>query len=447
MHRILILIFVLGAMTPRVHAQADLNGLYDNNANLANANYFPSHLGMDPAKFQLDIFRGHAYAGATNLSRTQVQSVLDSDSIGNSEVNAILGALGTRTSQFLFGTRIQPINFAININDRLTLGAGVQDRLEYRLALDARFLELLWRGNRSFGGQTVDLGELMMNLSYQRTYYIAGAYSLMHDDDLEVRVGGRLQLLQGITSIYAPDNNVSIYTEPNGKYLDIVYDYRVNTALPLDGNGELDFDPFRAAGNGFGIDLGANVRLGNLHGSIGITDLGGVRYNNNVENYYQSDSIRFEGVEVSNAFSGVTIEDSAFVASLSEYKTGNEDFTNPLPAKISLQAAYRIRGTNVDGNTYYKGSLFLTYIQGLNANSTFGTNAIVSVGGAYDVGNIFNVGGQLSTVNFNDVRLGLFGSFRLVFLRFGVGTTNILPLVSSNATLTTDVNFHLGINF
>lgn len=429
-------------------AQVDLTGLYSNNSNINNANLFSSHLGLDPATVQVDIINFYGYAGVTSLNRQQLQDLLDANQLNNEDVDNLLQAIGGTDNQFLSGIRFQPLNVAFRIGDKMAFGFGAQERPELRFGLDGGFLELLWRGNGAYGGETVDLGNLILNTNYMREYYVAGAYSIIAEENMKVRVGGRLKVLQGSGAVYAPDNEVSLYTEPDGRYLDFIYRYRMNVGLPFDiDDEEVSFDPFRSAGNGFGIDLGGNIEIGSWQGSLGISDLGGVRYNNNVYNYFRSDTFRFEGVEVSNALDGLQVNDSAFIATLTAYDEANERFTVPLPAKIALQGAYRIKKTNMDGNDYYAGSVFLTLVQGLNNRSTFGTNTLVSLGGAYDFGNIANVGMHVSTFNFNSLRVGAFASFRLIFLRLGVGSSNLLPLVTRKAGLSTDIHFNLGINF
>lgn len=446
--RIVISLILVALLHLSGWSQVDLTGIYSNNSNLSNATLFPSHLGDDMSTVQIDLINLYGYAAATTFNRAQVEDLLNASQLTNADIDNVLAELNEQTNQLLMGLRFQPLNVGIRVNDRLAFGFGAQERPEFRFALDGRFLELLWQGNGDLGGQTVDLGDMALNFNYVREFYVAGAYSFIHDDNLKVRLGSRLKVLQSLASMYAPDNNVSLYTEPNGRYLDFNYDYRVNTGFPFDPNGDnLNIDPFSSSGNGFGLDLGANVAVGRLHGSLGLTDLGAVRYTNNVYNYFQQDTFRFEGVEIENAIDGIQLNDSAFVAQLTDFAEANEAYTVPLPARIALQGAYRIKKKTVGDHEYYAGSVFVTLVQGINPNSTFGTNTLLALGGAYDLGSIVNIGANVSTLNFDNLRVGGFLSFRLLVVRLGIGTSNFLPLLSRNSALATDVHFNLGINF
>lgn len=448
MRKIVLNILLLFCLGLPISAQVDLTGIYSNNANLSNANLFPSHLGDDMATVQVDLINLYGYAGVTTFNRAQVEDLLNATQITNADIDNVLSDLNENTNQFLTGMRFQPLNVGIRINKKIAFGFGAQERPEFRFALDGRFLELLWQGNGDYGGQTVDLGQMALNFNYVREFYVAGAYSIINEDNLKVRVGSRLKVLQSLASIYSPDNNISLYTEPNGRYLDFNYDYRVNTGFPFDPNAEsLNIDPFSASGSGFGIDLGGNVQVGKWHASLGLTDLGAARYSNNVYNYFQQDTFRFEGVEIGNAIDGIQIDDSAFVAQLTDFSETQEAYTVPLPARIALQGAYRIKKKTAGDHEYYAGSVFVTLVQGINPNSTFGTNTLLSVGGAYDLFSFVNVGANVSTMNFDNLRVGGFLSFRLFVVRLGIGTSNFLPLVSRNSGLSTDVHFNLGINF
>lgn len=442
------LILIALFFTATLSAQIDLTSLYSNNANIGNSNIFPAALGDDMATVQVDLIQVYAYAGVNTFNRRQLEDLLNTGSITNTTVDNLLTQLSSQTNQTMSGLRIQPLNVSIRASKRLAFGFGVQERPEVRLAMDAKILDVLWNGNAQYEDQNIDLGRFTGNFNYVRELYVAGAYNLINGEKTKLRLGSRLKVLQSIASVYAPDNNVSLYTAPNGRYLDFTYNYRVNTGYPSELIDSIEsYNPLQVAGTGFGVDLGANISLGRLQAAIGITDIGAAQFSDDVNNYFNSDTFRFEGIVLNNIADDVSIDDSAFIAQLADINQTQESYLVPLPAKVAVQAAFRSKKKVFRDHEYYAKSLFVTFVQGLDPRSTFGTNTIASVGASYDLFGVLNVGANVSTLNFNKLRVGGFLSMRLLILRVGVGSSNLLPLVLSNSDLSSDLHINVGINF
>ena len=438
MKRISIFIVVLTA-TLACQAQINFPALYSNNSNLAASRYMPAVIGMDRAGVQVDIVNAYIYVGNSTWSYKQGDEFLTNTNPNNQTVEDILAEL--RNQNYVSaGVIVQPLNFSFKVNEDLAFGVGWAERMEARFSFNDDFFKMIWRGNAPFAGQDVELGPSDWNVMYLREFSINGAYHALSSDDLSLWVAARPKYFQGIASLYAPDNNFTVYTAPNGEYIDLTYDNRINVALDTS-------KPLRPTGSGFGFDLGGNIQIGErLHGSLNLIDIGSVKFTKEVSNASANQKVHYVGVELDDIFTEVVVRDSALVDELTGYTETNEAYSHPLPTKLILQGAYRIPGTTKGDKDYYKSSFFFTIVQGLSKHSSFGMLNILSLGAATDFGGVFNVGGNLNMINFNQFQLGAFLSARLAVVRIGVGTSNLFPLALRSGP-SSDVNFTLGLSF
>lgn len=445
MKRVIVLMIALTSYgISAIQAQVNLTALYSNNVNLAASNEFPSLLGNDAAAFQLDILNFYSYLGTTTFNRGRLDDFLSLSQINQQDVESILGEIRD-VNRFFSGVRIQPVNLAIRTSDRFAFGLGVQERPEFMVNVDGDLLQLAWQGNGPFAGQQVDLGNLSTNLTYMREVWAGASYSLNLSDNIKLRLGAKGKFIQGLASVFTDRSDFSIYTEPNGKYIDIDYDYRLNIAgNPDEVTGPESLLDFR--GVGYGGDFGANLQLGRIHAAVGLVDVGAIRFTNSVTNYSAQGNYRFEGVNITGIVDTISFTDSLYWEELTNYTETNEDFQVPMPTRFSVQLAYRVKGNNVRNREFYKTSIFLTMVQGLSTESTFSDMNMLSVGMSKDLGSILNIGGNVNLYNFSQWGVGGFLSMRLLFMRVGVGTNNILPIFAPASSLRSDIHFNIGFN-
>lgn len=420
-------------------AQINFPALYSNNSNLAASRYMPAVIGMDRAGVQVDIVNAYAYVGNSTWSYKQGDEILNNPNPDNQTVEDIIAELKSQ-NYVSAGVIVQPLNFSFKIKEDLAIGVGWAERFESRFSFNDDFFRMVWEGNKQFEGQEAELGPSDWNVMYLREFSINGAYHALSSDELSLWVAARPKYFQGIASLYAPDNNFTVYTAPHGEYIDLTYGNVIN----------ISFDttkPLMTRGSGFGFDLGGNLQLGeNLHASLNLIDIGSVKFTKNVSNYSADQVVHYRGVELDDIFTEVLVRDSALVDELTGHTETNEAYSHPLPTKLILQGAYRIPGTTTAGNEYYKSSFFFTIVQGLSKHSSFGMLNILSLGAATDLGGVFNVGGNLNVINFSQFQLGVFLSARLGIVRIGVGTSNLFPLALKLGP-STDLNFTLGLSF
>lgn len=446
MTRVFVLITMLAIFgITGLRAQVNLTALYSNNVNLAASNEFPSMLGDDASVVQLDVFNFYSYLGTTTFNRGRLDDFLSLTQINQQDVESILGEIRD-VNRFFSGVRIQPVNLAIRTSQRFAFGFGIQERPEFMVNVDGDLLKLAWQGNGPFAGQEVDLGNLSTNLTYMREIWGGASYSLNLSDNIKLRLGAKGKFIQGLASVFTDRSNFSLYTEPNGKYIDVDFDYRLNVAgSPDEVTGPESLLDFR--GVGYGADFGANLQLGRFHAAAGLVDVGAVRFTNSVTNYSAQGNYRFEGVNITGIVDTISFTDSLYWEELTNYTETNEDFQVPMPTRFSFQVAYRVKGNNVRNREFYKTSIFLTMVQGLQKESTFSDMNMLSLGMSKDFGSVLNIGGNVNLYNFSQLGLGGFVSMRLLFMRVGVGTNNILPIFAPASSLRSDIHFNVGFNF
>jgi hypothetical protein len=444
-------LFLLTALPFSGLAQVDftaINGPYNN---IGLANYFPSMLGGPGTTVHVDLFRLYGYAGASFIGPNYLEKMIDATGNTEPDRTSILTRIANK-SRFFGGAQVQPLNVAINTK-KFSIGFGAHERVENILVLDGEFVKLLWLGNKQFAGQDVPFDNSNLNLSYFREMYLSTALNVLDVDDLKVRVGGRLKYMQGMTTLSTSELSGSLYTHPEGKYLDVTLNTQLNYSGPvnlseMDSMDNFEFQPFKSSGSGFGLDLGANVQLTEVfHFALGITDLGAIRYNRNAANYSINETYRFQGASINNIINGVDITDSTYFRELIKYQESDEAFSVPNPARLSFQAAYRIMDETSRGKEYYKFSVMLTIIQGLSFRSTFSDMNFIMLGVNGNFANIASIGGNLGISDFRNPMMGINAGLKLGPVRMGGGTSNFLPLFLGNASGGSDFHIHLGLIF
>ena len=157
------LLLILGCIitATSINAQYNTNGLYNNHFTFDKAAFIPSKLGDNNARFEMRILPNtYLYAGNTFMSiddilyptTSRINEIVDDAS----DANRI--GVGTEAPWFAFSYKIKS-----NDKELLTVGLTSKARAFSNTSLGGNMLRLLWRGNKQFAGQTVDLGKFELN--------------------------------------------------------------------------------------------------------------------------------------------------------------------------------------------------------------------------------------------------------------------------------------------
>ncbi len=444
MKRITSAILFLILLSPSLRAQVNSSVFYSNDHNIELAATFPSLLGLDRARMQMDLLGYYAYINSTAFSFNYLRQFISSNLLQNSDINRISNGLSSKNRLYM-GSSFRPIELYFKIGKNLTLGAGGKLRTDLRFSFDGKLPEVLWKGNAAYAGETINLLRMDGLIESPVELYAAAALSIPNWENISIRAGIRPKVLISYGAFQIEDSKVDLFTEENGSYFDLDYQFRANMAFPGDTLPNR-FGPAMQAYT-LGIDLGASVILNKTYYfSASLLDVGKMQYSMNVRNYNGSGSLRYEGIEISDLSGNLNINDSTLTASL-DYNSTRESFSTPLPSRLAIQAMYRIARKKINGREYHLFSAGITLIQGLNARSTFGSQTFVSLGAHVNPGGFFNVGANINSYNLKQWGLGANASFRLFAFRFGVGSSNIFAFTGNEPGSYGDLMISGGLNF
>lgn len=403
----------------------------------------PAQLGQDFKKVHVNLFNLYNWGGNTTFSIGDLQNIGDP-----SKAEELVNTVRDENRIGIGGTN-DILNVGVNIKDIFSVSFGVSQRYGVSFNYPGSLFRLAWQGNEPYAGEKVDM-DFAINAFAAMEYHIGGAIDIPElIPDLKLRAGVRLKYINGLAGVQTERANLGIYTEPDGKYIDLSYDYKVNYAYDEEiTNGNTGRAFAGSAGTGFATDIGISAEWKeNFFGSINILDLGGINFNNYDTTVSNSGSTRWEGAEVENIFKDpVEFNTEVFEEATedAEHRSAG-GFTRAYPTRLRSTVGYRIPEETVEGNEYNKHSFMLTYIQGFRDMAPATVRAYIGGGYVYNLKSKFEVGTNVGFRGYNRImEMGAFVAVRAGFFRFAIGSGNITPLVRSFGTgidLNTNMTF------
>ncbi len=441
------------------NAQLDIGALQDaHNASNA-ARHMPTYLGDRFSRFQINILNPYVSIGSNFATVADAKEYLTADKITSTLIGNTISKLNSQENMIAGSVDIAIVNAAFNINNRkgnkaLSIGFGVNERVELSTVFNQETLQLAYNGNKQFAGQTVELAPRFNGLAYTE-YYVAAAYNIRpRNSEVVIKPAVRISYLSGQASVQmVKANSITLYTEPDGRYLDFGLNYNINTSLgddsvKLTGSSfNVNDKSFKAgAGSGIGMDLGLRIspRPGILL-NAGIMDIGSIRFTKNTTNIYNHSSYRYEGQELS-----FTENQSIDLDSLSEFARplySYQDYRVELPTKLVLSGSIGLGRVEGRSGSYYPHTLCGMYVQGFANYLTATTVPYVAVGYTHSFLGILNIGANAGVGGLWGGNIGLLASLKAGPFLFGLHSNNVLPLVAPSAGRGADVGMLLGLAF
>ena len=451
------LVAAIMLITGGAYGQMNFGALQDP-LNSTNAAFgMPTYLGDGINGFQVNVFNPYVTVGSNFTNARDAREYISEDEISNSMINNTISKLRRKDNIIQGGFNVAILNAAFNLKNRdgnnvVSLGFGVNERVEMSTVFNRELFLLAYRGNKQFAGQTINLAPRLNALAYTEYYVSAAVNAKLPNSGVSIKPAIRLRYLSGQASISMPSTStVSLYTEPDGRYLDFDLNYRINTSTAADtvslatSSFNIDGSTFQqGAGSGFGMDLGLRVAPAeNLSINFGITDIGGIRFRKNVVNMYNDTSYRYEGQELSFRDEQTLSLDS--IAGIVEPRYSYNSYRMGLPTKLALSAGLGLGKSERRNSTYYRHNLTFAYLQGFSNYLSSTKKAYFAVGYTHSVKGVMNIGTNLSAGGVWGFGWGALVSFKLGPLRLGINTNNFLPLIASKTGKGSDVGFMLAV--
>lgn len=443
-----------------VFAQVDSPTNYSNFFTLSASRYEPAKLGEDDDKFEVAIINANAWFANTSLDVASINKFgdhLNGNYLSRGELNTILDKMGNKTRMGA-GATVEYFNMMYkftNSDDKeiISIGFGLADRVETNLMFPNNVFNLMINGNKQYEDKTVDLS-LGGSFLYSREHTLSLAMPLpISSDNWKFRVGTRLKYIKGIEALNIAKGDLSLYTAPNGEYLDFKYNYELNSSMDFRSDADNSFSPTKGKGTGYGADLGFSASLNDrFHGNINFLDIGSVTFKGDDNLTYKKQGVfRYEGIYIDDIIDESDLPvDSVLRAIESELKDGNEyvgkDFSIAYPTRMRMHLSYRIPAETSKGKTYYKHMIGFNYTQGFRNRGTAITRPYVAGSYTFNLKNIFEVGANIGAYGYNKMEFGAFIAVKAGPFRLGLGSTNITPLVRSFGT-GANINFNMTLAF
>ncbi|MFL5728409.1 MAG: DUF5723 family protein [Cytophagaceae bacterium] len=436
--------FLLILLSCSVFAQNNIGTTYCNHNDLNSSRYQPSELDLGSKHVQIG-FNYNLWMGNSAFDYKTANSIYNSGTITDSNINTMIGKLDKKNI-FGVGQDFQVIGLAFQYKTKsekkYDISVSIVDKFAANLIYSDNFMKLALKGNKQFAGQTVDLGPLMANAQYRREYVVGTAFPLFGNQEFGMRVGVRGKFMQGMGALYMPKGDATMTTDAQGRYIDLNFDYNVNTS------GLKGFSPFKYNGKGYGVDLGATMYLSKyLEVVASVLNIGSIYYNKNTTNYQKTGSVHYDGMAVEGFFGGGSSGDSLQKVFTPNTTTGGT-FRMPLDTKISLEVEFKTSRKDKKDREYVDNALFLTYIQGLNNMPGATTRPFVSVGYNHDFHKFFDAGACLSMGGYNKFTGGAFFSLNIAHVvKFGLSSDNLAAFIVPKYGTGIDLSTNFSVSF
>jgi hypothetical protein len=458
MKKISLLCLLMG-INIAANAQLDMGALQDahNAANVSR--HLPTYLGDRFANFEVNVFNPYISLGSNFVNAGDVRDYLNADKITNAMIGASVNRMHSQDNIIAGSADIALLNMAFNIGNKeghktFSFGFGVNERIEISSVFNQDAFLLAYSGNKQFAGQTIQIVPRFNGLAFTE-YYVAAAFNIRpRNTDWVIKPAVRLSYLAGQASVeMRQGNSITLYTEPEGRYLDFGLDYNINTSLggdsvKLTGSSfNLNDKNFQnGSGSGFGMDMALRVSPGpGIQFNVGLMDVGSIRFTKNTTNIYNHSSYRYEGQELTFA------EDQSIdLDSLAEFAKPNysyNSYTVELPTKLVITGSIGMNRHERRSGSYYGNQLSGMYVQGFLNYLTAATVPYIAVGYTHSFGGVLNLGANAGVGGLWGGNVGLIASLKAGPLLFGLRSNNILPLIAPNAGRGVDAGMLLGLAF
>lgn len=362
--------------------------------------------------------------GSASLDIDAFYNNIKKTNLLSSEIHLDLISVGYRSNDYYF-----TFNIAEKINLALTYPGSLMD--------------LAWKGNTQFLGETAEFHNLRTHSIYYREYSLG----ISKVWDVNNIFGIRAKLLFGKANVYSGKSEMSLYTDPNTFDLHVEGDVTANASYPMtiiqnsDGNisgieiQEIDLLSFLMNGQnkGFAIDLGAIHRYSeNITLSASMLDLGFIRWQSDVNNMNINGSFDYTGTGLGSDFNNVDYMTNLGDSVLNQFnQTITQDkYYSWLPLQVYLGGMYQYSPNLglgvVNRNVIYRNKLHSSLT--LSANTVVWDKLSASISWSYLNNTYKNAGAGLawhsSGLQFHMVSDNLLGIIkpldaRTLNLRFG----------------------------
>jgi len=270
--------------------------------------------------------------------------------------------------------------------------AGIEYNFEESSQFTSDLFHLVFYGNYDYQNITAQLTDSKFSLTSVMEYKV-GMMKIFDDDYNTFKIGATGGLVQGLSGLDIKTRYGTLFTAPDGRYLDLEYDFDIHTS----GENKPSLTSFIGAGFSFDIFGKAYFQGPEISVNVMMNDIGAVFWNKDPLQYSGDSTLHFEGIEINNLFAATDSAATGNTDSLLEIigiQKGEKIFSQALPSRLNVSVSknignsmYFTLGTQYIFNTPYKPLIF---VQGgktfYDLKLTVSANAHVGGYGAFNAG-------------------------------------------------------------
>jgi hypothetical protein len=303
----------------------------------------------DSLKFQFDVF--YQNNAASNLSNDFLINFITNGNLTEELIDESIEKNIHKLNKF-GNLSVFSISFLEQHEESsLYLGFEFGNKNIYSATFNKELFEMVFKGNKQFTGINADAS----NTNYLNFNYNYFSLDISYKISNNILISIKPSFVQSIKYNNVYTNNLKIYTDTSGKYIDF--------------NGDINSDLSNSKSN-YGAALGLSIHYKSEKQLIRaeIAGLGFIKYKS-LESFEIS-NFRWEGLYINNIFDSNI--DYNFNDSLNRFYNENsklQDFTVYLPAKLNLEYIYNFHQKfdlgfytsyqfNIHSDLFMKASLF-----------------------------------------------------------------------------------------
>ena len=453
----------------QTNAQISFSQFQDQHTFSQASQYMPSFIGEGVRKFKITFFDFYADAGNNSVTLDGLNHFLSAKKLNEQTVDSVLSVLQKQNNIYA-GANISMLNISFNIkkkaeNKFLSFSFGVRERIDMNLLYSQNLISLLYKGNKQFAGETVALGPLAINFLQCTDYYFGARTQLKFKAGkntlLKIKPGVQFHYLTSLANVYTKSSSLSLFTQADGRELDLNYNYDLNIASPEEQLGthglhgdinakEITKNLFKGIGNGTAFDFGCGMDVNDwIKINVSVTDVGAITFKNHAVNISNNNLLKFDGFDLSytETSGGIKTQLDSMVSMLKPTVTATE-YKVPLATKVFVNTSINLLKKRKKNNTaYFRHRFNFTYIKGFSDYLNATKKPLAAIGYNYSIGNIVNAGLVAATGGLTGKSLGANLSFQFGHYQLWMSSNNLLPFISPSNAKSMDASFGMGLEF
>lgn len=455
--------FVISFALQPCFAQSDIATLFNSNAALENSFMAPSWIGNEYKSAKVSLLPVHIGVGTNFFSFGDLKDYYtftrennNNKTYSNATINSFLGNLKNTNIAFA-GADITLLNVGVNINVKrkkmLELGFGIREHVHTAFHFNRELPELLLKGNKQFENQTIDILPKFQLMQYTDYSIVAAKSFSIHLNKkakpIWIKPAVRLRYLVGNANITMEDMQLSMYTAPEGRFIETTLKGNVLTSgLSTDAyqnkNGtDITRSFLKGNGRGFAMDLGATVQpIERLEATISFFDNGFIRFKEDTYNLQVDEKFTWEGYDVNKPIDSLfETEDIDIDSNLASYKVG-------IGSKLLLSGSYGFgKKLFAKRRSYYPHNVRFVYLQGFKNYLNTSATPIVSLGYSFVHERILDIGVNATMGGNRQAGFGAHVHFAFGPFQLGVSSNSLRGLIQPYAVRDVDFKIYTALCF